>query len=1133
MAAMAPALTEAATEAHHRFKLATPSSSLSPSGTTDSDNSNSINNSAKRKAFADDHGLDFRNSSRNEDRCKLVSPYCCLDAASRPPPPPESVKLQGSFSKHAVIKSHTILSHSLLDTGVIRAELIGGQPALEFSPSLLKTMSTSSSHPSLPPPPQPPVNGLAKKSTVNIRSDSDLNNAEAGGKPISLGLTIGSNQIEDSSKLTSSVSNSNLTKREVAGEQSNFKELSTIDEDLSKSEVPRHPEFGENGIVNTGAKPSTEGSAGGVSGSTDGGRKSSTSKINTVDILDTEVHGRTLLAQTRQSEIERRACRLRKRLEVVQAKQVERHVQQQLGGFVEKTVHKLPHLDCLKRQDGSLRNQQLVFACKSDSASRKGGESASETLANFFKSSSVSKGLEKFISSSDSKLRFSENAFDSDVTESSSGGESDIEEESLTKVEMEQYHTPLRQRSEWRWAVERAAIVSRWNWLQAHVSDLEYRIRQQTDIYRQIRANKGSVVLGDSPPPEDLSRLLVSSPDGADCPSLTEVKANGAGGKLDMAVCSHSSLPRIVGKQVIPPVHPIENVTSCSAPTESTPTKPCTHPRPVNGVVNSVHSLLPDNSSTDSSDAEELLNKKQRLNALPVPPDNTCIAARVRPLLSCKKRRLVRPNNIQPLNRKTQRPLTVRCNCDVTTSCIMCGSKNSESQEHQYDMPVSERLAQLDPCLHPVLSFSDDIPLNTHFQPVLKGHWQNKSLEKNKASKKLSIKHRGLLTASLSDPSRRARQKLANSILSSAKYTHNKNRTEKTFKQHFDDLLSVSKLENAPVSAPVQDKFHNKKRQRELSAELTEARRALSDMGSPYSSTVSSQTSVHSPLLRQLSISSESSALSTTNTHSVGSMLQAVRRRRGESSFDINNIVIPMSVAATTRVEKLQYKEILTPSWRVVDVKADLTNHRFNEEDQEEMEDFSDAVIGSRHANYEEFERSRWTTWSASPVSAQRRGSRSYKSTDGHSTPQPGNTNPSTPQPASPDVSFHSLGDLPLTPSPCSPSAPPVSPDILYSSLSRESAGRVSNEDTRCSSPDIGHEEQTVQPWEKRTFPLTCDPGTERESRAETSHRQTRNSRRSSGGSSRGSQEAESGALSSLPHDGKQRHSVPLRLAHR
>lgn len=47
---------------------------------------------------------------------------------------------------------------------------------------------------------------------------------------------------------------------------------------------------------------------------------------------------------------------------------------------------------------------------------------------------------------------------------------------------------------------------------------------------------------------------------------------------------------------------------------------------------------------------------------------------------------------------------------------------------------------------------------------------------------------------------------------------------------------------------------------------------------------------------------------------------QPIRRRRGESSFDINNIVIPMSVAATTRVEKLQYKEIVTPNWREVDI---------------------------------------------------------------------------------------------------------------------------------------------------------------------------------------------------------------------
>ncbi|XP_051894439.1 KAT8 regulatory NSL complex subunit 1-like isoform X2 [Pristis pectinata] len=1106
MAAMAPALTEAATEAHRRFKLATPSSSLSPSGTTDTDNSNSINNSAKRKAFAEDHSLDFRNNSRKEDQCKLLSPRCCFDGGSRPPPP-ESVKLQGSLSKHGIIKSHTVLSHSLLEASVLGSDLIDGQVAVEFSPKLIKTMNAGNSYPSLPPSPEPPVNGLAKKSAGNPHSDYDLNVAKTGRK-------TGSSQAEDFNKLVSIMS-SKITKEDVAGEPRNFKQLSTVDEDLQASEFARHLELGEKGIENTKVMSSPEVSDG-ISGSTDSARDLSASEVNTLNILDTEVHSRTLLAQTRQSEIRRRAYRLKKRLEVVQVKQVERHVQQQLGGFVEKTLHHLPPLDCLKGQDGSLQND-LVYGCKSSSISWKGDKSASETLENFFKSSSVTKGLEKFISSSDSKLRFSENAFDSDVTESSSGGESDIEEESKTKVETKQYLAPSRQCSEWRWAIERAAIVSRWNWLQAHVSDLEYRIRQQTDIYRQIRANKGSVVLGDVPPLEDLSQLPVCSPDRAECPSLIELKAHGTGGNVEMSVYGRSSLPRIAGKQVIPPVHPIENVTS-STPAESTPTKACCHSRPVNGVVNSVHSLLPDSNSADSSDAEERLNKKQRLNALPVSLNTTCTAARVRPLLTCKKRRLIRPNNIQPLNQKNQYPLTVKCNCNVTTSCIMCGSKNSESQENQYNMPMSERLALLDACLHPVLSFCDDIPLNMHLQPVLKGYPQNKSLDKSKASKKLLLKHKGLSAVCLSDPTRRAQQKLTNSILASAKYVYNKNRTEKTLKQHFDDLLSVSKFENANV----QERFLNKRRQREPSSEVMEARPALSDMGSPYGSTDSCHTSSHGSLLRQLS-SSESSAPSMTNTHTVASTLQAIRKRRGESSFDINNIVIPMSVAATTRVEKLQYKEILTPSWRVMDLKADLTNNRFSEEEHEEMEDLSDAAFSSRHTKYEEFERSRWTTWLASPVSAQRRGSRSYKSTDEHSTPQP----------VSPDVNYHSLGDLTLSGSPSSPSAPPVNPDTNYSPLSQEHVARISSEDTRCSTPDIGHEEQTIQPWEKRTFPLAYDPGTERESRAATGHRQTRNSRRSSGGSNRGSRELESGGLATVQRDDKQRHSVSLRLSHR
>lgn len=47
----------------------------------------------------------------------------------------------------------------------------------------------------------------------------------------------------------------------------------------------------------------------------------------------------------------------------------------------------------------------------------------------------------------------------------------------------------------WRWAQERARLASRWNWLTAEIADLEYRIRQHTDLHNQLRKSKGPVLL--------------------------------------------------------------------------------------------------------------------------------------------------------------------------------------------------------------------------------------------------------------------------------------------------------------------------------------------------------------------------------------------------------------------------------------------------------------------------------------------------------------------------------------------------------------------------------------------------------------------------------------------------------------
>lgn len=51
-----------------------------------------------------------------------------------------------------------------------------------------------------------------------------------------------------------------------------------------------------------------------------------------------------------------------------------------------------------------------------------------------------------------------------------------------------------------RWARERASIASRWSWLLAQISDLDYRIRQHSELHHQIKKNKGAVVLQNNSP---------------------------------------------------------------------------------------------------------------------------------------------------------------------------------------------------------------------------------------------------------------------------------------------------------------------------------------------------------------------------------------------------------------------------------------------------------------------------------------------------------------------------------------------------------------------------------------------------------------------------------------------------------
>ncbi|KAL1110616.1 hypothetical protein AAG570_008144 [Ranatra chinensis] len=101
--------------------------------------------------------------------------------------------------------------------------------------------------------------------------------------------------------------------------------------------------------------------------------------------------------------------------------------------------------------------------------------------------SSISDGLEDI----ESKQNQRKSEKDSDATVSSSESESCDE---LTDY-LHQREFPIQKSAAWGWAKDRASVVCRWTWLQAQVANLNYKIRQTTEIKHQLRAAKGAVTL--------------------------------------------------------------------------------------------------------------------------------------------------------------------------------------------------------------------------------------------------------------------------------------------------------------------------------------------------------------------------------------------------------------------------------------------------------------------------------------------------------------------------------------------------------------------------------------------------------------------------------------------------------------
>uniref|UniRef100_W5MA93 PEHE domain-containing protein n=1 Tax=Lepisosteus oculatus TaxID=7918 RepID=W5MA93_LEPOC len=725
----------------------------------------------------------------------------------------------------------------------------------------------------------------------------------------------------------------------------------------------------------------------------------------------------------RQGRLEERTERLWRRLQAVQGKQLERHVAQQLRGLAGTVAR-----------------------------GRRGGGGAP------LKHGALAPGtgeVARFAQSCTAALRTVESALDSDATaSSSSGGESESEEIGERGGSVGPApHTPhtLQESARWHWLEQRAELGSRWAWLQARVSDLEYRIRTQTELYTQLRHSKVSFFL--------LSDCINKSTSTSTSKINNVIQMSTGKIKLCKLSLSGQRSAPVPGQSTAPAALPSKwrpPQVSCTAlpgpHNVPDPALRCGRVGRHSGGVPVLHPTGPrshdkfliinvSGSSNKAPFQDSFAFKRARLQeealaACPCPPDRSVTAARARPLPRHRRPRLVRLEGAAPLGSKSLQTVHFRCCCEPPSGCVLCGGRPQLAESDWGWGSVCERQAMLDPCLHPVLSLPSETSNLLNVQYLLK---------KQKCLRLLINKLQNLPYTEYSKGQKKSLQ-----------HQQQNCKREKIYSKNHEYGKCICLVLNIQDICGVR---RNEKLQRSAASPSVLIPRAPSEpplhtgplpaVESPLSVPPQVRACVrvekyHFPSpLRVCSPCLASSCVSLSESFFQAGELQNAtaypsRRRRGESSFDINNMVMPLGLGGGARVQRLQYKEILTPSWR--QLNSALSEPRVW---TLQVEDLSDASFLCRHSASEDKERSRWGTWARR--ASQRRGRFSSRA-ESKVIPQP--TGPVLP-PLSPERSPGGQTEQPDT---CPPSPP-------------------ESEDTSC--PLAEDEELAVLPWERRSFPLS------------------------------------------------------------
>lgn len=345
----------------------------------------------------------------------------------------------------------------------------------------------------------------------------------------------------------------------------------------------------------------------------------------------------------------------------------------------------------------------------------------------------------------------------------------------------------------------------------------------------------------------------------------------------------------------------------------------------------------------------------------PVLPENSC--SRTVPISKdFRRRRLIKSaKTLSDSNKKLVKFSHVPCVCSslpqTVAPCLSCnGRYNYLISLDGENASISERISSLDPNCHPVLSSAEDLTLGSQLAYLLKQETINKKPTKGRPGRKKGSTAEKLAAAAAAVAAVAGTNGGDKFNGNGAKFTYGK---KAKYNMPGRPRLKDAASRALAASNKLKRKYRHSN-DRTTGGSYNNQNDNYNNNWVSNGRSGSHSNNRRNKRVRSTSSMNENSMCSESSNHyrpnNVSAQNVSRRRRSEQSAYDIDNIVIPFSVAATTRVEILEYKEIVTPSWRVLENGSCPPEAK-----EEEEEDISDEAYINRHFKPEVEEKKRFS----------------------------------------------------------------------------------------------------------------------------------------------------------------------------